>query len=676
MTNVQSHDHAATRGHRLLRGATTLAAAATLAALAGPALLGSTASAQEKGQSEPQARKAPLPPGPIVSALSEVDAEVVTYNDHLTILASPWMGGRLPGTRGMELAKEYVEYHYDKFGLERPYAESGYRQRFELAADSTFNSSSMVMRVGDETLSFEHGRKADYTACYLGQGGEASAPLAFVGFAIDGKVGDTSFSSFHEGQDLTGKIAVMLRFEPFGEDGKSLLGARRWSPLAGFQEKLSNVKERGAAAVVIINPPGASDTRRMRLLPPPQSRRSLTDVPVFHVSIEAGERFIDFASKGAETLENLVRAASEGPVDVDLHGTLEMKADIDRKEVYGENMVGVLPGRGALAKESIIVGAHLDHLGMGDFGSRDREFRGKALHPGADDNASGAAGILLIAQKLAKDYAAMPEDQDRRTVVFVAFTAEESGLHGADHYADNPVGSQSDIALMMNFDMIGRMKDSRLSLSGTRTARGMHDFIQPIVDASPLTVVQQGRSSGGSDHAEFLGRGIPILFAIIKDFHPDYHTSRDVSSLINRVEAVHAANLFYEIAKAYAVHGTRFPFQSSEAIEEAERQAAAGGVPRSRVRLGVRPKYDEEAGETGVLVEDVSDASPAKVAGLRAGDRIISFDGEELDGPRELGGFLSKCDPGQKVTLRVRRDGEELDLEVTLAENPFSSEGR
>jgi len=335
-----------------------------------------------------------------------------------------------------------------------------------------------------------------------------------------------------------------------------------------------------------------------------------------------------------------------------------------------ENVIGLLPGKGTLADEYIVVGAHLDHLGQGSFGSRDRKNAGRRLHPGADDNASGSAGIILIADKMARDYEAAGEGASLRSVLFMGFSAEESGLNGSNYYANHPIAPIEKHVLMMNFDMIGRIKDRRLSLSGAGTGAGLQEFLDPIIDASPLAIVQPERMSGASDHTSFMRKKMPVLFAIIADFHADYHTPRDVSSLINRVDAVHAANLFYEIALAAAQRPEAFPFVEQRSRRRPRRNAApaeaeesGGGAPRAAtVQFGIRPSYTED----GVVVEGITPGSPAAAAGLMKNDRIRTWNGDAVD----LSGFSEKlkaAKPGDKVKVGVTRaSGEAVDLEVVL----------
>lgn len=655
-----------------------------------------TLSAPVLAASAVAAPQAPAADGPvtdravIAEALSAVSDEVRVYNDHLTILASPWMEGRLPGTRGMELAKEYMEFHFAQSGLVAPLPKTiegadgtqsiepqgSFRQEFNLGSSRTVKGAAAAL---GRTLEFEHGIDADFTVTGLGSGGEVVAPAVFVGYAID--EGPDDFTSFAEDVDLEGKVAVMLRFEPMNGEGKSLWASDRqaWSRRAGFTGKLKAVADRGAVAAIIINTPGASDRRVNTLLNPGGGGRGSVPFPVLHMSAGAGALLVAEGIGGGKTLESLRDEANTGPMGVEFGEAIRIQAEIERRTVVAENVIGLLPGKGRLADQYIVVGAHLDHLGQGAFGSRDQENAGRLLHPGADDNASGSAGIILIADKMAKDYAAAGDDANLRSVLFMGFSAEESGLNGSAYYANNPIYPIENHVLMMNFDMIGRIENRRLSLSGAATGGGLAEFLKPIVDASPLEIVQPENMRGASDHTSFMRKQIPVLFAIIADFHADYHTPRDVSSLINRVDAVHAANLFYEIALSAAQRPEAFPFvdrreanrrrraeRNSQEAEATAEASTSGSTPRasSRVRFGIRPNYEDE--DAGVLVEAVTPESAAARAGLLKNDRLMTWNGEEIADARAFGALLRGAKPGDKVKVGIRRAAETVTVEVTL----------
>ncbi|MBL1216515.1 MAG: M28 family peptidase [Planctomycetes bacterium] len=630
------------------------------------------------------------PPTPITTALSELSDDVRVYNDHITTLANPFFEGRVPGSDGMEYAKNYVEYYFKRAGLvpaftvESEGGPASWRQPFDLGNDVEVTSENLSVSSGGAEAQ-ELAAGSDFKIMTLGGTGDVTAPAVFVGYSIDN--GPDDYSSFGEEADLTGKIAVMLRFEPMNDEGQSLWsGSGPWSNKAGFRNKIRAARDRHAAGIVIINTPG-SDDLRAGTLDSAVGNRSMADIPIALMSTDAGEQLIKNAHLPEGSLTDLrKRADNGGPSVLDLPNTqITIASQIDRVAQKAENVGGLLPGRGDLADQYIVVGAHLDHLGMGYFGSRSGAGR---LHPGADDNASGSAGVMLMADKLAQAYAELPEETPLRTILFLTFSAEESGLIGSRYYVNNPIVPKEQHTLMINFDMIGRIKNDRLSVSGLDTAEGLGEWAQPFFDDSGLEVVTAGGFSAGSDHAPFASAGIPSLFGIIADFHADYHTPEDVSWKINRVGAVKTVNLFTELVFAAAQRPD--PFAPQDANErqaerrrqreqqraeanqdgdegEADEQAQAQPAARSQLKVtfGIVPgNYNDT--EAGILVGDITPDGSAEKAGIKAGDRLVTWDGKEIDTIRDWIVMLAEHNPGDEVEVGLVRDGATLTVKVTL----------
>ncbi|RLS92471.1 MAG: PDZ domain-containing protein [Planctomycetota bacterium] len=593
-------------------------------------------------------------------AIANADPYVQAFNEHLTILASPWMEGRLPGTRGMERAMDYMEDQFKKVGLDAAYqpSEGGaktYRQPFSLGATAVVVEESITAQCGDKQTTFVAG--TDFKLTLLGKSGSATGPIAFVGYGLDD--GPDGYSSFTEGHSLEGKIALVLRFEPMDAEGKSRWsGGEGWSGRAGFQGKLSAIAQRKPAAIIVVNTPGANDPRVSSLSA--GGSRPMCDVPVFMMSAEAATALVA-SCESTRTLMELRTLADEplsahpdSPMSFDLAGPqLTVAGKTAENAVTAQNIVGVLPGRGALASEVIIIGGHLDHLGQGDFGSR--EGPGK-LHPGADDNASGAAGVILLGDMLKKAYDELPAETPLRTVLFMGFSAEESGLNGSRHYVNNPIYPIVNTVLMMNFDMIGRMKDGRLSVTGSTSGKGMKEWAEPFYANSGLTVIQnESRGGGGSDHASFQAVGVPILFAIIADFHDDYHTSRDVVGLIDRESSVQAVNLWRELAFDMAKRPARF---------EVEQNSGPMRAQPMKVRAGLRSRDSDD--DSGIEIIEVTKDGSADKAGILAGDKLIKWNKKDLKDRLAFVEDLRTHEVNDVVQAVVLRAGEEKTIYVTL----------
>ncbi|MDA1026838.1 MAG: M28 family peptidase [Planctomycetota bacterium] len=591
----------------------------------------------------------------IRAAMNEAPEEERIFNDHITVLSSPWMGGSLPGTPGMEYARDYVIYWYKQAGLEpgmvdADTGERSWKQPFRLGAATEFSGQEFVVDGKNGEVVFELGEDFELTS--LGSDGRVEGDMVFIGYSIDD--GNDGYQSFEEETDLTGKIAVMLRFEPMNEDGDSLWDERRWSRKSTFASKFNAVKKRNPAAVILINPPGANDPRAGTLMK--GTSNVIEGVPVFMLTPDAGEKLVAACDPEGRSLLELRKLADAGMTIVPFGGSVAAGGVIEETPSYAENVLGVLPGRGELKDEFVIIGGHLDHLGMGEFGSR----RGSGnLHPGADDNASGAAALMMLGESLRKAYEEIPEDQPLRSIMFAAFDAEESGLNGSRFYADNPPHEIDDVALMINFDMIGRVNEGGLSVTGVDTGDGMREWAQPFLDDSGLKIVlAEGMRGGGSDHASFYRKNIPILFAICADFHDDYHTPDDTADKIYRTSGVKTVQLFHELALDAAKRPEKFPFASPDTGDDSAQNP--NGPTRSRalrVRLGIRSRQQPDG--AGLEVVNVTEGSTADKGGLLEGDVIKKWDKNVLKTRAELVSYLAELKPDDEVQVIVDRDGEQ-----------------
>jgi hypothetical protein len=632
-------------------------ALAALSVAAGAVAMRAPQSAASADSGTPERIAEPAVQPRIHELLATLPASTRRFNEHLTVLASDWMEGRLPGTKGMDFAMDYVEYWFKRIGLQPPATDSAamksYRQPFPLGGRTIFLDTKAIAEFDDgRALSFAAGK--DFALTGLGSGGDATGSLVFVGYSIEG--GKDGYESFGPEDDLTGRIAMMLRFEPMDDAGRSRWSnGDGWSPSAGFAGKFRALAKRKPAGVIVVNTPGADDERirSLRL----SGQRLIDGVPVIAMTADAASSIVQLADAEGRSLTDLRRIADERGGMIELNATVTIGGRIEEERILAENVVGLLPGRGALKDEIIVIGAHLDHLGYGEFGSRGGA---GSLHPGADDNASGSAGMIMLAELLSADYAAVPGDTPLRSILFIAFSAEESGLNGSAHYVRTPLFPLDKHVAMFNFDMIGRMKNDRLSVSGTATGKGMAPWAQLIFDRAKANygievVANKGIGGGGSDHRPFFSAGIPVLFGIIADFHDEYHTPRDTADLIDREAAMKAVQLFRELAFDMAQRPERFVFDSG------------GGPMRQqamRVRLGVRTRALVD--EPGLEIVDVTPGGSADKGGIKVGDRLLLWNKEPLASREDLVAKLRGLSPGDEIQAVVQRGEEQITLFITL----------
>lgn len=313
------------------------------------------------------------------------------------------------------------------------------------------------------------------------------------------------------------------------------------------------------------------------------------------------------------------------------------------------NVAAILPGRGVLAKEYVVVGAHYDHVGYGGMFSRRMSLH--EVHNGADDNASGTAAMLAMAARLAET----PAPRNARSVIFIAFTGEEAGLLGSRYFVKHSPVPVTSIASMFNLDMVGRLRDDTMSVGGTGTASAFDAIIDTAFAHASLKRKEFGRGGfGPSDHASFAAEQIPVLF-FFSGMHPEYHTPGDDVELINFAGIETAVDAGVEVVSALR---TMARPTYDDAADRGARSTSGG--PKALMRF--IPGYGDDE-EPGVYVEDVLPDGPAATAGILSGDRIISINGADVADLYEYMDAMKPIEPGTPVQIGVKRG--ETTLTVT-----------
>ncbi len=336
----------------------------------------------------------------------------------------------------------------------------------------------------------------------------------------------------------------------------------------------------------------------------------------------------------------------------------ELRPHASDTKLNVRNVGAILPGRGTLADRWVIIGAHHDHLGKGEYGSMVGPGQ---IHEGADDNASGTSAVLCLAQQLRAAYDEAPQDADLRSVLFVTFTSEEMGINGSRHFAQNPPIDLDSCDLMLNYDMIGRITEGRVSVSGLDSGEGLENVLDGVLSAGPLEVVRPDGLSARSDHAPFYDERVPVLFMSITPFHADYHTPDDESWKINRHGAALAVELSRDMVLAVSQHASPIAFSEVENYD----QGPSVRMGNIKVRFGIMPgNYNDS--DPGVQVQRVSPNTSAELSGVLAGDRLMMWDGVLIETIPMWMELMSKHAPGDVVRVEVDRDGERVELLVTL----------
>jgi hypothetical protein len=527
---------------------------------------------------------------------------------HVKYLASDELAGREAGEPGADSAASYIARLFRSYGLE-PLGTDGYLQSFQITTTiSIAGDSRLVLRSPRGTLElelFEEWVPFNFSAAGSLSGGVYAAAYGLRDEDYEGLAG-------HEGP----KIAVLRGGVPedFDPHGSGVDPSPR--------RRATTARDQGAEAMLIT----------VSRLQAPQPGDPPHGVGIPAIQILESEEILGWL-EDAEL--ELLLAAKVEPLQVDAY-----------------NVVGRLPGSDpVLADQAVVVGAHYDHLGMGGPGSLAPE--AAEPHNGADDNASGTALLL----GLAKYFATNPDLRPSRSLVFVAFTAEEMGLLGSEHFVSNPPFPLENVAAMVNFDMVGRLREGRLQVFGTETAEEFPALLDSLDAASLLTLSHIGDGYGPSDQTSFYARQIPVLH-LFTGTHSDYHRPEDDWQLINAEGLAQvgefAATLIRELANS----------PDELTLVRQQRPQATGGGGYGPY-LGTIPDFGEVAGG-GLRLSGVRAGSPAEQAGLQAGDVVIEFGGKEVLNIYDYTYALRDHAPGDTVAIKVRRDGEVVELTAVL----------
>ena len=575
----------------------------------------------------------------------EANPLAVEFFEHLTLLANPWLGGRQPGTEGSKLAGQYITWNLEQFGLTPAFSQNtSWYQPFDFDLDG---SPPIVNKafVSIEDMALVDDR--DFVVLGNSGSGDVTAPVTFVGYAIEN--GENGYSSFDDHTDLTGQIALMLRYEPLDENGVSQWTSRRFGPHSNIKDKMKAVIERGAVGVMLVNPPNCRDGKR-GLEKNRSARFGSTNIPIVQMTENAANLILG----SDNSIVKMQQLADAGEITTtQLNPNASIITEVETSNLHAQNIGGVLQGRGELAEEWLVIGSHYDHVGYGYTGTSSP---GK-LHRGADDNASGTSANLIVARLFSKFYADS-SDESMRSVLFIFFDAEECGLLGSAHFVKEPIMDLATINAMINLDMVGNLSDKNLSISGTGTAIEFETFIPEMVEASSVAASLTPGGTGPSDHTNFYKEDIPVIF-FFTGMTPEYHTPKDEPFTTNPAGGAIVAELTYDFANRL-VNDEKLTFTSNT-------KGGAGRTTRmpSPVRLGVHPSYSDKL-ETGILLTGVSEGTSAADAGLQADDVLLAWNEIELTGGRKLMELLKESTPGDVVDFTVRRDETNIIVKVTL----------
>ncbi|MBL0218659.1 MAG: M28 family peptidase [Myxococcales bacterium] len=537
-------------------------------------------------------------------------AAVVAY------LADDAREGRGIGTQGLEDSEALFEKQLATYGVE-PGVNGAWRMPFEVITEVKRGPTTALSLDGKVIATEEFGPMAS------SGNGTASGQIVTAGWGISDK--DAKLDDY-KGKSVKGKIVLVHRFTP--PDAK--LDAAAASRLGDLRHKAFTAKNLGAKALLVVDD---GDLKQEEApLPKLAAAESESAIPIVVITRKAAAGL----DKGSHSVK--VTVALE-PV-----------------RTKTSNVVGVIrAGAAQKLPGVIVVGAHVDHLGMGG-GTTALDPNVKAVHNGADDNASGVAGVLEVARALSTKKAELQRD-----VYIVAFSGEEMGDLGSFHYTKNPP-TKEPVFAMINLDMVGRMRMNQLHVNGGDSAKEWKDLVGPACKAARVDCTISGSGYGPSDHMPFYVAGAPVLF-LFSGNHLDYHTATDDAVKINAAGGARIAMIATDVALATANTKTL------TYVKAPPEPMGTGDVRRRGASLGTVPSYSEDPNlPKGVLLTDVIPDGAAAKAGLKGGDLIVQIGTTEIANVNDLMYVLETAKPGTATTITFVRNGKTEKVDATFGQ--------
>ena len=526
--------------------------------------------------------------------LKKADKAVVdNLQAHVSYLADDKLEGRRAGTNGEKLAAEYISQQFQKAGLQPKGDNGSWFQVFEIYDGKQVNPATHLIINGNDLK-----LNTDYF------------PLSFSG---------------NQSTEAAVTMALSESGVPWFVDLKEMLEENKDNPHFDLTQALLKKAEagasKGASALILYNSSEIPDNLRFN----GKDRTEPAKIPVLFITNEARKKYLTDQSANMD---------------------LKLKVDIGNKERSGRNVVGFINNN---APSTIILGAHYDHLGYGEDGNSLQAGTSKAIHNGADDNASGTAALIVLGNQL------KASKNKSNNYLFVAFSGEELGLHGSRHFTENAPVDLKSVNYMINMDMVGRLNETNktITIGGYGTSPAWPQIFSAVDKKKPFSIKFDSSGTGPSDHSSFYRKDIPVLF-FFTGVHSDYHKPSDDFDKINYVGELQIVKYILSVIESSNSKG-KLAFTKT-------REQQTGTTARFSVSMGIMPDYTFSG--TGVKVDGVSEGRPAQKAGILVGDVIVQLGDHNTSSMEAYMQALSKFKKGDKAKVKYKRGNDMAETEV------------
>ena len=581
-------------------------------------------------------------PAPTRSATFAAEIREPDLRGQVEFLAADALEGRMTGTRGAQVAAEFIAQELKRAGL-KPVDDWYQPFQFTSGVKVQTNENRLVVQVAAKTNTFEV--EKDFRPLSFTDNGTAEGGVVFGGYGlvVPGKDGYDSYA----GINVSNKVVLALRYVPEAVDAKRRQELNRY---AGLRYKAMNARERGAKAILFVTGPNSPNAGELLGL---SFDSSSAGSGILEMSVSSNVANALIASQGKTLAELQTGLDSENPhaqgAFESSNVTVRVSAAVEQIRKADRNVLGMLPGRSG---KYVVIGAHYDHLGYGESGAMGRAGEEHAIHNGADDNASGVAAVLELAAALAKD-----RDKLEHGLIFAFWSGEEIGLIGSSHFAEHPPVPLSNVVAYINFDMVGRLRENKLMVQGLGSSGEWRRLLEKLNVAAGFNLVLQDDPYLPTDVTAFYPRGVPVL-SLFTGSHDDYHRPTDDAPKLDYAGLERITRLSKRLIDELATG------KITPSYVKIERSTAPGGSRENlRAYLGTIPDYATEV--AGVKLSGVRGGSPAEKAGLKGGDVIVEFAGQKIKNIYDYTYALDAVKIGQPVEVVVQREGKPVRVSVT-----------